>query len=317
MVLQQLQPQQQVLQPVTDVTQSEPIFSIQLPSLPPLMQSAYAVSSFTFNDNLVNDCEESPGNDDFIGTCTNDISEPVHPTTQVPPTGTSNQYDATINVDALNDCDEFDAGVNNADCLNDADYVLGPVTQTNDPSVNPVSTNEVDYVTDDFLLNGCDEAGNGDNNAFCHNTLSNAFDSIDQLNEIDSTSVGVNFVASNTVDILQGSSLNNDCDEEGSGNNGVDCDNDLDNFIGPVDQTNIVTNTPNPNAIHTNNIEVSQTGSQFNPCDESGSGSGANFAHCDSDADNEVFGVDQDNFADGPNNAAQTNDFTVDQSSDL
>ena len=185
--------------------------------------------------------------------------------------------------------------------ITNATYVVGPVSQTNDPNVNPVGTNEIDIVTDDNMLNGCDEAGNGDNNAVCNNLGSNTITSITQFNEVDGT-VGVNFVESNTINTLQGFDLNNDCDEEGDGNSAASCDNDLDNLIGPVDQLNDVSST-NPNAIHTNNIEVSQTGSQFNACDESGAGIGTNDAHCNNDADNDVFEITQDNFADGPDNA--------------
>ena len=241
----------------------------------------------------------------------------IDPGTQDPPTGTSNLYDVIINIDGLNDCDEFDDGDNNVDCNLSANYLVGPVSQTNTPNVNPVGTNEIDIVTDDSMLNGCDEAGNGDNNAVCNNIGSDIITEIAQSNFVDaSNTIGVNFVESNTVNTLQGFDLNNDCDEEGDGNTAASCDNEVSNLIGPVDQSNDVTGT-NPNAIHTNNIEVSQTGSQFNACDESGDGAGTNDAHCDSDADNDIFEVTQYNQANGPDNAAQTNDFTVSQSSDL
>ena len=72
-----------------------------------------------------------------------------------------------LHIDGLNDCDEFDAGDSNVECINNANYLVGPVSQTNDPNVNPVGTNEIDIVTDDDMLNDCTEAGNGDNNAFC------------------------------------------------------------------------------------------------------------------------------------------------------
>ena len=101
--------------------------------------------------------------------CNISVVAAIDPGTQVPPSGGSNLYDVIITFDILNDCDEFNAGDNNADCNNDATYVVGPVSQTNDPSVNPALTNEIDIVTNDRMLNGCDEAGNGDNNAVCNN----------------------------------------------------------------------------------------------------------------------------------------------------
>ena len=231
-------------QPVIQMAETQPVFQFQLPSLPPLIgiQSAYADKSITFNDNLVNDCEESG---DGVNNEDCDITpiQAIDLGTQVPPTGTSNLYDVIVNIDALNDCDEFNAGDNNADCISTPTHIVGPVTQTNDPSVNPVGTNEIDIVTDDHMLNGCDEAGNGDNNAVCNNIGSNTITSITQFNEVDGTNVGVNFVESNTVNTLQGFDLNNDCDEEGDGNTAASCDNDVDNLIGPVDQSNNVTNT--------------------------------------------------------------------------
>ena len=47
--------------PVIQMAETQPVFQFQLPSLPPLIgiQSAYADQSITFNDNFVNDCEES------------------------------------------------------------------------------------------------------------------------------------------------------------------------------------------------------------------------------------------------------------------
>ena len=83
------------------------------------------------------------------------VTAAIDPATQVPPTGTSNLYDVIINIDGLNDCDEFDDGDNNVDCNHVATYLVGPVSQTNNPNVNPVGTNEIDIVTDDNMLNGC------------------------------------------------------------------------------------------------------------------------------------------------------------------
>ena len=47
-------------QPVIQLAEMQPASQFQLPALPALIgiQSAYADTSFTFNDNLVNDCEQ-------------------------------------------------------------------------------------------------------------------------------------------------------------------------------------------------------------------------------------------------------------------
>ena len=239
----------------------------------------------------------------------------IDPGTQDPPTGTSNLYDVIINIDGLNDCDEFDDGDNNVDCNLSANYLVGPVSQTNTPNVNPVGTNEIDIVTDDNMLNDCTEAGNGDNNAFCDNAGSDSIDSITQSNFVDaSNTIGAGFVESNTVNTLQGFDLTNTCDESGDGENVASCSNNVENFIGPVDQSNDITGDT-PNTIHTNNVEVSQFSTAQNDCDESGDGAGNNVAACHVIlSDNEIFDpITQTNAATGADNAAQTNDFSIAQ----
>ena len=241
----------------------------------------------------------------------------IDPGTQDPPTGTSNLYDVIINIDGLNDCDEFDDGDNNVDCNLSANYLVGPVSQTNDPNVNPVGTNEIDIVTDDNMLNDCTEAGNGDNNAACNNVGIDSIAEITQDNFVDaSNTIGAGFVESNTINTLQGFDTSNDCDEAGDGNNDVNCSNDVQNLIGPVDQSNSVTGST-PNTIHSNNLEVSQLADARNDCDESGAGAGINDAFCANDTENTIDSIAQQNQANGPDNAAQTNDFSIIQSSDL
>ena len=100
---------------------------------------------------------------------------------------TSNLYDVIVNTDGLNNCDEFDAGDNNVDCINDIDHIVGPVTQTNDPDDNPVLTNEIDIVTDDNMLNDCTETGNGNNNAGCNNIGFDVIAGITQDNFVDAS----------------------------------------------------------------------------------------------------------------------------------
>ena len=226
----------------------------QLPALPPLIgiQSAYAEKSITFNGIVENNCEQF-GSGVNNENCDNTVTQAIDLGTQVPPTGTSNLYDVIINLDALNNCDEFNDGDNNADCNNEATEIVGPVSQTNDPDVNPVGTNEIDIVTDDNMLNGCDDEagadvaniGSGDNNALCNNIGSDSIASITQENFVNpSNTIGVNFVETNTINTLQGFGETNECDESGNGNSEPFCQNDVQNLIGPVDQSNAVTGLP-------------------------------------------------------------------------
>ena len=306
------------VQPISQLAETQPVFQFQLPALPPLIgiQPAYADQSITFNDNFVNDCQQSGAgvnnqNCNFIGT------DGISAATQDPPSGTSNLYDVIINIDALNNCDEFDAGDNNVECIGNPNHIVGPVTQTNNPNVNPVGTNEIDIVTADNILNDCTESGNGDNNAECINDGFDIINAITQNNFVDaSNTIGASFVESNTVNTLQGFDETNDCDEASDGNNDVNCSNDVENLIGPVDQSNSVTGTT-PNTIHSNNIEVSQLADARNDCDESGTDAGINDAECTTEADNAINSIGQQNLANGPDNAAQTNDFSNIQSSDL
>ena len=48
-------------QPIIQPAEMQPASQFQLPALPALIgiQSAYADTSFTFNDNFVNDCQQS------------------------------------------------------------------------------------------------------------------------------------------------------------------------------------------------------------------------------------------------------------------
>ena len=167
------------------------------------------------------------------------------------------------------------------------------------------------------MLNDCTETGNGDNNAVCHNIGSDIITEITQSNFVDATNtIGAGFVESNTINTLQGFDETNDCDEAGDGANSANCVNDVENLVGPIDQSNDVTGST-PNTIHSNNIEVSQLADARNDCDESGAGVGINDALCANDTDNTIDSIEQQNQANGQDNAAQTNDFSVIQSSDL
>ena len=92
---------------------------VELPAIPPVIQSAYADTSFDCIDNLVNDCEGS-------AFCDIPVTQNIDPGTQ-DPDDPSNLYDVIITLDALNDCHEFDDRANFALCINSANYFVGPV----------------------------------------------------------------------------------------------------------------------------------------------------------------------------------------------
>ena len=87
-------------QPVIQLAEMQPASQFQLPALPALIgiQQAYADTSFTFNDNLVNDCEQFGAGVDNEN-CTISVVSQIDPGTQDPPTGTSNLYDVSRPLD--------------------------------------------------------------------------------------------------------------------------------------------------------------------------------------------------------------------------
>ena len=185
------------------------------------------------------------------------------------------------------------------------------VSQTNNPNVSPVRTNEIDIVTDDNMLNACNEAGSGNNEAFCENTAYDIIDSITQDNFVASSSgVGAGFVESNTVNALQGFDLINTCDESGDGVSIPICTNTAENFIGPVDQSNDITGTT-PNTIHSNNFEVSQFKLQQMIAMNQAMVLELMMHRAVVNSNNAIESLGQENDATGADNAAQTNDFSA------
>ena len=142
---------------VIQMAETQPVFQFQfkLPALPPLIgiQPAYADQSITFNDNYVDDCQQS-GAGINNQNCDTIVTDAISIAIQTDDNA-FNLYDVIVNADGLNNCDEFDAGDNNVDCINDIDHIVGPVSQTNDPADNSALTNEIDIVTDDNMLNDC------------------------------------------------------------------------------------------------------------------------------------------------------------------
>ena len=285
-----------------------------------VMQSADAIVNVVTNDSPVQQCLEfgAGSNNNFCSAIifhAFDLAGSV----QDPP-GASNQVDITFNSDIFNGCEESDAGNNVANCDSFIDDLFGPVSQTNDPSVTPVSSNDITIVTDDNLINNCDETGTGDNFAQCINDSGNVIGedtgfAIIQDNLVDFNTLGLDFEAANTVNIVQGNEMTNDCDENGSGGLGTSapdqfCINSgksepllstaITNFIGVVDQGNDIDGN-NINSAYTNSFDASQNLVATNDCDEEEDG--FNFAVCDNavfdETSNNIFEVFQDNVATG------------------
>ncbi len=106
----------------------------------------------------------------IISFCETNVDQPT-PIVNQNPGGSSNIYTEILNTDAINDCDEFDDGDNNVDCINNVNVLIGPTNQNNDPNSPPiVGSNVIDIVTVDDMLNACNETGTGDNSAECTNT---------------------------------------------------------------------------------------------------------------------------------------------------
>ena len=96
-------------------------------------------------------------------------------------------------------------------------------------------------ITQDLLLeNDCN--GTATNTASCDNSggALNNIESITQDNIADNTDDAFSN-QENDVAIDQDAGLVNTCDETGTGNNDADCDNDAENFVGPLSQTNTAT----------------------------------------------------------------------------
>ena len=146
-----------------------------------IMQKADAVQSFTFDWTPIATCNESDAGVNNA-VCQNDFDAVLPIASQTPATGSSNVANAFATIDQLTDCDESGSGDNNVFCNNDDDWLIGPVIQTNDPSVNPVGSNVIGAVVDNDEINNCDESGSGNNEADCE--TASILDSHQQHNPI-------------------------------------------------------------------------------------------------------------------------------------
>jgi hypothetical protein len=155
--------------------------------------------------------------------------------------------------------------------------------------------------------NDCDESGNGNNNATCTDSGSNAVGPITQTNQgfADNNDGDVNY--ENAVDIDQEVSQLNDCDEEDDGNDVSTCINEASSSIGSINQRD-----PSSGI---NDVDMSQRINQENDCDEFGGGN--NRVTCMNEGNNAVGPITQTNSGHSNNNnngdSSSENEIHVDQ----
>ena len=225
-----------------------------------IMQKADA-QQFSFTDVLQNTCSENgagivvpampPPNN-----CENIITDSLPIPVPNPP-DSSNIIDVDVTRDLINDCDEFDSGNFIApNCVNDNSWIIGPIAQTNDPSTNPVGSNIFNVLGDDDLLNNCDESGSGDHTALCENDADTGLASITQSNDANGNPANIDFDQDNSIFTFHRADLRNTCGETGTGVHDAGCFNDVDNFIGPVAQSNTATGTGTEEFTQDNNFGV-------------------------------------------------------------
>ena len=214
-----------------------------------------------------------------------------------------------------NGCDATtftDNGDNSAICSNDsADNIIGPVGQTNTATGLDdvlIDQDNIVAVSQDLSANNnCDSTALND--AECTNdSVDNEIGTITQ----DNTATGDDFAdisQGNDATIAQTMDLLNSCSESGAGINDAVCDNNLAvSFIGPVDQTNTVSDAAQIDTFTQSNVaQVTQTLQGTNDCDEANTGD--NLATCGDIQEPENFfeGITQTNDATAGDDTVQSN----------
>ena len=235
-----------------------------------IIQKADAVQSFDFDWTTIITCNEvNSGANNAV--CQNDFDAVLPIASQTPATGSSNIANAFATIDQLTDCDESGSGDNNVFCNNDDDWLIGPVIQTNNPSVNPVGSNVIGAVVDNDEINNCDESGSGNNDANCENLVDTEISSATQSNTATGPAT-IAFDQDNAISTHQRSDVRNTCGEIDGGINDAKCFNTIDNIIGPLDQSNTATGTGTESFDQVNNFGAAQHAAAENDCDESGMG---------------------------------------------
>ena len=150
-----------------------------------------------------------------------------------------NKVDIVTDSKHKNDCDEYDAGANSADCSN--------VDETTADQISMIGKNNkfISNINVDQIQK-CDETRSGNNNAECTNNSSNFLDSIAVIGKDNKINYGID-----TKQV-------NDCGDTKNGDdNNSPCLNDLQNVINSLTVTG--DNTP---------IEVHVSTGQSNNCDD-------------------------------------------------
>ncbi|MGI0022979.1 MAG: hypothetical protein ACRD9Q_08980, partial [Nitrososphaeraceae archaeon] len=111
-----------------------------------------------------------------------------------------NKVDIVTDSNHKNDCDEYDAGANKADCSNVDETVTDQISMVgkNNKFISNINVDQIQK---------CDETGSGDNNADCSNNSSNFLDSIDVIGNDNKINYDIN-----TKQV-------NDCDDTKNGDN--------------------------------------------------------------------------------------------------
>ena len=286
------------------------------------------------DDDIENDCNES-GNGNNDPTCTAVATleiEQIDQTNDATGTVVTNDVEQDNNVEIFsawnldNRCDETDDGNNVAECTNTAEFLVGPVEQTNTATGTETASfdqdNEFEPVSVGTLENDCDESGTGDNTAFCENIGLNEVQSVTQGSGADGSG-DATFEQVNEADTVQEYNLENDCNETDVGLNDAECSIDSVNSIEDISQSNGGLASESANVDQENVLDsessstipgVRQVITGDNTCDETGTGD--NTAIVQSDGSNDISDLTQSNSIDeasGTSDVFQDNEGLISQ----
>ena len=216
-----------------------------------------------------------------------------------------------------------DSGDNNAVCSNDrAENFINSVDQSNDATGNDdvlIDQDNSVAVAQALTANSdCDSTA--ENNANCENDDAESF--IETITQ-DNTATGDGFaqiLQGNDATFAQNIGVLNSCDESGAGIIDPDsvCDNDdAQNFIGPVVQTNTATGAAQSDTVAQSNVaQVTQNLLATNDCNEANTGD--NVVDCNNDnSRNSIPSITQTNDAAGGDDTVQLNFVGMSQDTQL
>jgi hypothetical protein len=284
-------------------------------------------------------CDESgEGNSGALclSIADNRISNPISQTNTATASGNGNiDQDNKAEVIQVADqqlqCDEADAGDNNAFCGNIADNFVDSISQTNTAAGDGIFDQGNDAAVSQTTKqqNKCDESGQGGSVGFilCDNVADNSIGSrfgitSNPLTQQTNTAAGDGiFDQGNNANVVQTADQQNSCNESGEGNNNgafVACSNFVGNSVGTSDSFNPIsqTNTAAGDGIfdQVNGLKILQIGQQQNSCNESGEGN--NVPACFNEDASSVDSITQTNTAAGDGIFDQGNNANVVQTAD-